>query len=125
MRYGRGPKLVFVRRYPRWKSGRRERVGEARRGHDHSPFRSYRLPPSITVNARWRSGAVTTGSIGCVASAAPNRSSIDHLRSAMPSAMAGGCVSCDRLRIAKKIAALKMRPPTRGGLDLVDWEVYR
>ena len=34
-RHGKGPKLVFVPRYPRWKSGRREIVGEARRGHDH------------------------------------------------------------------------------------------
>jgi hypothetical protein len=30
--HGKGPKLVFVPRYPRWKSGRREIVGEARRG---------------------------------------------------------------------------------------------
>lgn len=34
-KHGKGPKLVLVRRYPRWKSGRRERVGESRRGHDH------------------------------------------------------------------------------------------
>jgi hypothetical protein len=33
--HGKGPKLVRVRRYPRWLRGRREYVDEFRRGHDH------------------------------------------------------------------------------------------
>jgi hypothetical protein len=34
-KHGKEPKLVFVRRYPRWQKGKREYVDEFRRGHDH------------------------------------------------------------------------------------------
>jgi hypothetical protein len=33
--HGKGPKLVFVRRHPRWLRGKRKHVEEFRRGHDH------------------------------------------------------------------------------------------
>lgn len=33
--HGKGPKDVLVRRYPRWKRGRRERVAQALRSASH------------------------------------------------------------------------------------------
>ena len=45
--------------------------------------------PSMRRNVRRRSGAVTTGSLGSVASAASTRSPTGHTRSAMPCATAG------------------------------------
>jgi hypothetical protein len=50
---------------------------------------THALPPSITRNSRRRSGTVSFGSVGAIATAASSSSPIDHTCLAMPSAMAG------------------------------------
>ena len=60
MRYGRGPKLVFVRRHPRWLNGKRKHVEDFRPRHDHklghrkTRLRLLTLGVTIPV-CRWRS----------------------------------------------------------------------
>jgi hypothetical protein len=51
-------------------------------------------PPSIAVNFRRRSGAIWTGVIGCVASAASINSPMAQVRSTTPSAFAGVVCEC-------------------------------